>query len=43
MATIDLTAFREHEAQGLVICRPHLTHDLLIWNYTTRCQFDEGL
>jgi RNA ligase len=39
MAQIDLPAFREREAQGLITCRSHPTEDLLIWNYTPQCQF----
>jgi len=39
MAVIDIEAFREREAQKLITCRPHPTHDLLIWNYTPQCQF----
>lgn len=39
MAQIDLPAFREREAQGLITCRPHPTEELLIWNYTPQCQF----
>jgi RNA ligase len=37
---IDIADFRDHEAQGLITCRPHPTHDLLIWNYTPQCQFE---
>lgn len=40
MSQIDLKAFREREAQKYITCREHPTHDLLIWNYTPRCQFD---
>jgi putative RNA ligase len=39
MAVIDLQAFRECEAQGLITGRTHPTHDLIIWNYTPKCQF----
>jgi RNA ligase len=39
MAVIDLQAFREHEAQGLITGRIHPTHDLIIWNYTPDCQY----
>lgn len=37
---IDIADFRAHEAQGFVTCRSHPTEDLLIWNYTPRCQYD---
>ena len=40
MAQIDLAAFRVAEAAGLLTCRPHPTLDLVIWNYTPRCQFE---
>ncbi len=40
MSTIDIASFREREAQGFITCRPHPYEDLLIWNYTARCQFD---
>ncbi len=42
MATIDIGAFREREVQGLITCRSHPTHDLLIWNYTPQCQFQQA-
>lgn len=42
MATIDIDAYREREAQGLITCRSHPTHDLLIWNYTPQCQFQQA-
>jgi RNA ligase len=42
MATIDIDAYREREAQGLITCRTHPTHDLLIWNYTPQCQFQQA-
>lgn len=40
MARIDLASFREREQQGLITCREHPTGKLLIWNYTTRCQYE---
>src|SRR5690349_876931 len=42
MASIDLGAYRARETQGLITCRPHPTHDLLIWNYTTKCQYERA-
>jgi RNA ligase len=42
MATIDIEQFRERESQGLITCRTHPTADLLIWNYTPKCQFDRA-
>lgn len=42
MAIIDLAAFREREEQGLITCRPHPTADLLIWNYTSQCQYERA-
>lgn len=42
MAYIDLSAYREHEEQGLITCRQHPTGRLLIWNYTPRCQFERA-
>jgi T4 RnlA family RNA ligase len=42
MTTINLSAFRERETRGYVTCRSHPTHDLLIWNYTSQCQFDQA-
>lgn len=42
-ATIDLAAFREHENQGLITARTNPTkHDLIIWNYTQRCQYENA-
>src|SRR5713101_5956415 len=40
MATIDIDQFRERETQGLITCSSHPTADLLIWNYTPRCQYE---
>lgn len=37
---IDLEAFRQHEKDKLISCRPHSKGKLLIWNYTPRAQFD---
>lgn len=42
MSKIDIALFREHEEQGLIACRSHPTHDLLIWNYTQHCQFEKA-
>ena len=42
MTSIDLSAFREREALGLIACRPHPTGKLLIWNYTQKCQFEQA-
>lgn len=39
MTIIDIAAFRAREAQGMITCSPHPTEDLLIWNYTKKCQF----
>lgn len=41
-ALIDIAAFREREAQGLVTCRSHPTAALLIWNYTAKCQYEQA-
>lgn len=40
MAKIDVAAFREQEEQGFITCRSHPTHDLLIWNYTPKTQYE---
>ncbi|GCE22812.1 RNA ligase [Dictyobacter kobayashii] len=40
--TIDLTAFQERQAQGLITARPHPKHDLIIWNYTPKCQYEQA-
>jgi RNA ligase len=40
MQYIDISAFREREAQGLITARPHPTYDLIIWNYTPLCQYE---
>ncbi|HWS84146.1 MAG TPA: RNA ligase [Ktedonobacteraceae bacterium] len=40
MATIDIDQFRQYEKQGLITCRNHPEFDLLIWNYTAKCQFE---
>lgn len=42
MAKIDVDLFREKEELGLITCRKHPTHDLLIWNYTNHCQFERA-
>lgn len=42
MAEIEVQKFREYEAQGLITGRPHPTHDLIIWNYTQKCQFEQA-
>lgn len=42
MAIIDIPVFREYEEQGLITCRSHPSADLLIWNYTPRCQFERA-
>lgn len=42
MATIDLAAFRQREEQGLLTCRAHPGGHLLIWNYTSACQFSRA-
>jgi RNA ligase len=39
IAVIDIAAFREREAQGLITARTHPTEDLIIWNYTPQCQY----
>lgn len=39
MAQIDIEAFREREAQHLISCHTHREANLLIWNYTARCQY----
>jgi hypothetical protein len=42
MAKINITALREHEQQGLITCRAHPALDLLIWNYTPKCQYEHA-
>jgi RNA ligase len=42
MYYIDVSAFRDREAQGLITARAHPTRDLIIWNYTPRCQFERA-
>jgi len=39
IAAIDIAAFREREAQGLITARAHPSEDLIIWNYTPQCQY----
>src|ERR1022692_4413630 len=39
MAQIDMNTFREWEALKYITCREHPSGDLLIWNYTSACQF----
>lgn len=41
-AYINITAFRERAAQGLITCRSHPTAALLIWNYTPKCQYEQA-
>lgn len=41
MAQIDLLQFRQLEEQGLINCQKHPTADLLIWNYSKKCQFEK--
>jgi len=42
VSRIDIEQFREHEKQGLITCRSHPTADLVIWNYTPKCQFERA-
>lgn len=37
---MDLDVLRKYEADKLITCREHENGELLIWNYTQRCQFD---
>ena len=37
---IDIRDFKKHEAERLITCRQHPTDDLLIWNYTPRCVYE---
>lgn len=39
---IDMAAFQERQAQGLITGRPHPKHDLIIWNYTPKCQYEQA-
>lgn len=39
---IDVEAFEERKAQGLITARPHPKHNLLIWNYTPKCQYEQA-
>lgn len=41
-AKIDVGAFRQREAQKLITARLHPTNDLIIWNYTTKCQYENA-
>ncbi len=40
MPSIDILAFRKYEEQGFITGRTHPTHDLIIWNYTSKCQYE---
>lgn len=40
VAQIDINLFRDYEKNKLITCREHNNGNLLIWNYTQRCQFD---
>lgn len=42
MAKINIDLFREQEELGLITCRKHPEADLLIWNYTPKCQFERA-
>lgn len=37
---MDLDVLRKYEEDKLITCRAHENGELLIWNYTQRCQFD---
>lgn len=39
MTSINLEEYYAHVEQGLITCRKHQTEDLLIWNYTPKCQY----
>ncbi|GER91131.1 hypothetical protein KDW_52930 [Dictyobacter vulcani] len=41
-SVIDLPSFQERQAQGLITVRFHPKHDLLIWNYTPKCQYEQA-
>jgi RNA ligase len=38
--TIDIAKLQTLVTDGYLTCRPHPTADLIIWNYTPRCQFE---
>lgn len=42
MASINMEAFREQERLKNITGRRHPTHDLIIWNYTVKCQYDQA-
>lgn len=42
MTKINIDLFREQEELGLITCRKHPEVDLLIWNYTPKCQFERA-
>lgn len=39
-AHADVAALQKLVIDGYLTCRPHPTADLVIWNYTPRCQFE---
>lgn len=38
---VNIENLRKLVDQGLLTCREHDTEDLLIWNYTKKCQFEQ--
>ncbi|GCE30444.1 hypothetical protein KDA_59280 [Dictyobacter alpinus] len=42
LSVIDVASFQERRAQGLITGRPHSKHDLIIWNYTPKCQYEQA-
>lgn len=38
---VDLTALRALQDQGYLECRKHPTRDLLLWDYSRKCQWDK--
>jgi RNA ligase len=42
MAMIDIVRFRERQEQKLITGRVHPTEDLIIWNYTLQCTYQQA-
>lgn len=40
MSKIVISTFQEYEAKGYLTCREHPSGELLIWNYTALCQYE---
>lgn len=42
LSKINNDLFNEYVERKLITCRPHPTAPLLIWNYTTMAQVEDG-